>query len=580
MRRSSPAFGRPLLALAATLLSVATLRAEQNTPASRIDTIFSGMDRDDTPGCVVSVVRDGTIAFARGYGVANLEYDIPITPSSVFHVASVSKQFTAMAVALLAADGKVSWDDDIRTYVSELPVLGAPMSLRHLAHHTSGLRDQWSLLRMAGWRFEADVVTQGDVLDLLSRQRSLNFAPGTDYLYSNSGFTLLAIVVERVSGQSFRTFTAERIFEPLGMTDTHFHDDHQTIVRNRAYAYAPNGDGTLRISIPDFDTVGATSLFTTVEDLARWDHNFTTGTVGGRVVLDELLTRGTLNDGRTISYAFGLAHGRRRGVATVGHGGADAGYRSHYVRFPGENLAVAVLCNFPSADPERLALDVADVFLPSGSVVNDAAGAGTRPADGVSGEPAKAVTETAATDDETLNTLIGHYRHPRTDVPMHVVVRNGRLATVGTGPSLTFTDTGEKGKFRVTGNTTATFEPGRDGGPVTLRMSGSTETVYRRGAPRLAVEEFPSYVGAYHSADLGVAYTLRMDGRVLALWNRKLGDVPLTPTFADGFYGGGLYFTFTRGRDGGVDGFTTSTDRAWKVPLERVGPAVAATAVR
>ena len=187
---------------------------------------------------------------------------------------------------------------------------------------------------MAGWRFEADVVTQGDVLDLLSRQRSLNFAPGTDYLYSNSGFTLLAIVVERVSGQSFRTFTAERIFEPLGMTDTHFHDDHQTIVRNRAYAYAPNDDGTLRISIPDFDTVGATSLFTTVEDLARWDHNFTTGTVGGRVVLDELLTRGTLNDGRTISYAFGLAHGRRRGVATVGHGGADAGYRSHYVRFP------------------------------------------------------------------------------------------------------------------------------------------------------------------------------------------------------------------------------------------------------
>jgi CubicO group peptidase (beta-lactamase class C family) len=571
MRRFPKAFGRPCLALAVGLLSLAPLWAEQDTPAGRVDRIFREMDRTDAPGCVVSVVRNGTIALARGYGAANLEYDIPNTPSSVFHVASISKQFTAMAVALLAADGGVSWDDDIRTHVPELPDLGAPITLRHLAHHTSGLRDQWSLLRMAGWRFEGDVVTQTDVLDLLSRQRSLNFEPGSDYLYSNSGFTLLAIVVERVSGQSFRAFTAERIFEPLGMTRTHFQDDHQMIVRNRAYAYARNDDGTLRVSIPDFDTVGATSLFTTVEDLARWEHNFTTGTVGGRVVLDQLLTRGTLNDGRTISYAFGLAHGRHRGLATVGHGGSDAGYRSQYVRFPDQHLAVAVLCNFAEAEPDRLALGVADVYLPS--VPDTATGSRTRPADGPADELLKATAEAAA-DDDALGARIGYYRQPQTDVPLHLVVRNGQLATVGTGPSLTFIDTGEEGQFRVSGNGTATarFEPARDGDSMTLRLVGSTETVYRRGAPSLTVEEFPVYAGAYHSVELGVNYAFRMDGRLLTLWNRKLGDIPLTPTFADGFYGGGLYFTFTRGPDGAVDGFTTSTTRAWKVRFERRGP--------
>ena len=232
-------------------------------------------------------------------------------------------------------------------------------------HHVSGIRDQWSLLGTAGWRFEADVITQSDVLDISSRQTALNFPTGSRYLYSNTGFTLLAVVVERVSGQTLREFTTERMFEPLGMTDTHFHDDHNMIVPNRAWAYAPDegGEFGLRNSIPDFDVVGATSLFTTVHDLAAWDRNFDTGRVGGRSALERLHERFVLTSGDTIAYAHGLSIGTYRGLETVGHGGADAGYRSNFLRFPGEGVSVAVLCNFPSSNPGGLARRVANVYL-------------------------------------------------------------------------------------------------------------------------------------------------------------------------------------------------------------------------
>ena len=219
-----------MLAAAAVLPST----AQRDGPEPRVDALFARWAGPGTPGCAVGVARGGELLFAKGYGVANLEYDVPITPSTVFHVASVSKQFTALALGLLVADGEVAWDDDIRRYVPELPDLGAPITLRHLVHHTSGLRDQWAMLQMAGWRWGGDVIRQADVLDLLSRQTALNFAPGTDYVYSNSGYTLLAVVVERVSGQTLRAFTSARLFRPLGMTRTVLRDDHTMLVRDRA----------------------------------------------------------------------------------------------------------------------------------------------------------------------------------------------------------------------------------------------------------------------------------------------------------------------------------------------------------
>ncbi len=566
--------GAACLAIA---LAIVPLARQSNTPEDRLDLIFEPWSARAAPGCAVSVMQGGEILLAKGYGDANLEYDVPITPSSVFHVASVSKQFTALAVALLVDDGRVSWDDDIRDYVPELPDFGDTIMLRHLAHHTSGIRDQWSLLQMAGWRWQGDVITQGDVLDLLSRQTGVHFRPGSDYLYSNSGYTLLAVVVERVSGRTLREFTTERLFEPLGMTQTTFRDDHTMLVRNRAYAYESDRAGGYRLSIPDFAVVGASSLFTTVQDLARWNRNFRTGEVGGRDVLRQLQELGTLAGGARISYGFGLVHGAHRGRSTIGHGGTDAGYRGEFLRFPDEDLGVAVLCNVRTADPGRLARDVADVFLPPAPSPDAGRRTTSRPsppAERSAGDDAsRAVPDRAA-----LAALAGFYLRAEHDVPLQIVARGDDLLLVEGGAGrplrpLPAAGPSADGRFRIVGTSgLATFESGGTRGGPTLRLSGPLRGVYTHAAPivRLPAERLAEYAGSYHSDDLDVQYRFREEDRRLVLSHRKLGRIRLLPTFEDGFYGGGWYFTFLRESEA-VTGFTMSTSRAWKVPFRKVG---------
>ncbi|MCY4661851.1 MAG: serine hydrolase [Acidobacteria bacterium] len=584
-----------------------------NAAAARIDAIFAPWAAPDAPGCAVSVMEGGEIVFAKGYGAANLEYDVPITPASVFHVASVSKQFTALAVGLLAAEGQLSWDDDIRHHVPELPDYGVPITLRHLAQHTSGIRDQWSLLQMAGWRWGGDVITQGDVLDLLSRQTAIHFRPGTEHLYSNSGYTLLAAVVERVSGQTLRAFTDERVFGPLGMTRTTFRDDHTLLIRDRAYAYEANGAGGYRLSIPDFAVVGASSLFTTVEDLARWNGNFRAGEVGGRDVVRQLQKMTTLAGGAQVGYAFGLVHGSHRGRRTVGHGGTDAGYRSEFLRFPIEDLAVAVLCNIRSTDPARLARDVADAVLAAQRAGGrDAPERSDRPdrtaqsprdrstsppgaAPAANAGPAADADATAGLSApptrEELAALAGYYTSAESDIPLHFVLRGNDLALLAGGRGQRLLPLGGL-RFRLAGTTTEIeIAPGRTareraegnragggraGGGPTLRLTGWRPLTYNHAAPaRPSPDRLAEYGGTYHSADLGVSYRLRAEGRRLTLRHRKLGEIRLTPTFDDGFYGGGWYLTFGRGPAGDVAGFTMSSPRARKVRF-RLQPATAA----
>ena len=557
------------------LASLLPVSAQSPGPDARVDQLFARWDHQETPGCAVSVMRDGRIAYAQGYGSANLEYVIPISPSSVFHVASISKQFTAMAVALLVAEGRVSWDDDIRRFVREVPDFGAPVTLRHLAHHTSGIRDQWSLLRMAGWRWQEDVVRQVDVLDLTSRQRALNFEPGAEFLYSNTGYTLLATVVERVSGQSLRQFAEERMFAPLGMMQTGFHDDHTAIVRNRAYAYAPGDDGVYRVAIPDFDTVGATSLMTTVEDLARWDRNFYTAEVGGRDVLADLHRRGMLGDGRVISYGVGLTHGVYRGHPTVGHGGADAGYRAEFLRFPDQRLSVAVLCNVPSSNPDRLVRAVADIYLEP----TDPGEGEARPAPGVPpaatddarvgasalGAPPPTAVEAAA----ALEGLTGFYRRAESDTPLHLVVRDGALAILSGGSAGTLVPIGTD-RFKLAGSSTVgTFD--RSGTAATLRLNGPVGgTFVQHPGWRPSPEELTPFAGTYYSRELATHYSLSVNESRLAVWHRKLGTLTLTPTYPGGFFTSGFYLAFTEDEDGAIDGFTMSTARAWKVRFDRL----------
>src|SRR5262249_1430983 len=338
---------------------------EPNDTTTRVDKLFATWDKADSPGCALAVIKDGSIVYKRGYGAADLDHDIPISPGSGFHVGSVSKQFTAFAILLLAQQGKLSLDDPVRRYIPELRDFGTPLTLRHLMHHISGLRDQWNLLIMSGWRLSEDVVRNEDVLDLVSRMKELNFTPGEQHVYCNTGYTLLAEIVKRVSGQSLREFADANIFKPLGMTRTFFRDDHAVVVKNQAYAYNAAPGGTFKLSVPNYDTVGASSLLTTVEDLARWDQNFYDFRVGGRTIIEQMQTPGVLNSGEKITYAMGLAVVKYKGLRVVELSRGDAGYLSHLMRFPDQRFSVACLCNVGGANPSLLARQVADIYLGS-----------------------------------------------------------------------------------------------------------------------------------------------------------------------------------------------------------------------
>ncbi|WP_321471545.1 serine hydrolase domain-containing protein [uncultured Paludibaculum sp.] len=335
-----------------------------------IDALFSSYNAN-TPGVAIAIVKDGKVVLSKGYGSANLEYGIPITPRTVFHVASVSKQFTAFSIYLLEKQGKISFEDDIRKYVPEMPDLGRPVKIRHLLAHTSGIRDQWALLTLAGWRMD-DVITTEHILKILSRQKELNFEPGTAFSYSNSGYTLLAEVVRRVSGQTFAAFTRRNIFEPLGMTATQFYEDFNQIVKNRAYSYEKENNTYIKKNL-NYSNAGATSLLTTAEDLAKWALNFEHPVVGDTELIARFNAPSLLDNGQPVVYAVLEGetnyHGKGqilrnyRGVNLWNHGGHDAGFRAYLVRFPDDRLSIITLSNDEHYEILKTGLTIAGYYL-------------------------------------------------------------------------------------------------------------------------------------------------------------------------------------------------------------------------
>ncbi len=336
----------------------------------KIDSLFAAYN-SRTAGVAVAVVKDGEIVFKRGFGMANLEYDIPITPQTIFHVASVSKQFTAFSIYLLENQGKISFEDDIRKYIPEVPNFGKPITIKHLLYHTSGLKGQWALLTLAGWRMD-DVITTEQIIKLVSHQKELNFPTGTQFKYSNSGFTLLAEIVKRVSGQTFSEFTEANIFQPLGMKNTLFYDDHEKLVKNRAYSYGKE-NGVFKKRTLSYSNVGATSLFTTVEDLAKWTLNFEKPIVGDSELIKKFNELASLEDGKpavlaivdgeTIYHAKGQFFRNYRGLSLFNHTGGDAGYRTYLARFPDKRFSVIVLSNDESFVSLKAGLHIAEFYL-------------------------------------------------------------------------------------------------------------------------------------------------------------------------------------------------------------------------
>lgn len=537
----------PRLALLAAFAAGAPLESQSLEP--RIDSIFATYDRRDSPGCAVAVQENGRSLFAKGYGMASLEHDVPITPATAFYAASVSKQFTAFAVALLAKQGKLSLDDDVRKWIPEVPDFGKTITIRHLIHHTSGLRDYFVLLMMTGWPSDGPV-TEARFRDLVSRQKSLNFDPGTRHLYSNTGYVLLSILVERVSGQSLREFADASMFGPLGMTNSRFRDDHTTLVKNRALAYSSRQD-EWQMNVPGFDVVGDGGLFTTVEDLAKWAYNYDVRVVGGDDVVSQVVTRGRLTTGDSIRYAFGLSHGEYGGLAAIEHGGAYGGYRTHFVRFPDQGLAVATLCNAGTANAAALGHRVASVFL------------GDRIA---SSDPSTSSSTSAGVPDlrlsrDQLARYAGAYWDSSAEDLIRFELRDTALAIVGDSTAvLPVSQT----TFRhSSAPITFTFSSQADG---SLRLdvaspTGGTDAYRRMPPPRADTASLGEYVGDYFSDELDTMWTIDVDEGGLVVRRRALADQTLRPVFLDAFFSPAGVLRFTRDPDGRVAGFVVGSGR-------------------
>ncbi|GAB3948174.1 hypothetical protein GCM10028805_21900 [Spirosoma harenae] len=385
----------------------------------KADKLFAEWQGAGHPGVAVGVLHGGKLIYAKGFGEADVETGAPITPETIFHVASVSKEFTAYGIVLLAQEGKLSIDDDIRKYLPEVPDFGQKITIRHLIHHTSGLRDQWALLTMAGWGM-SDEITKEHIFNLVRRQKELNFAPGAEYLYCNTGYTLLAEIVARVGKKPFRDWMQERVFGPLAMKNTLFYDDNERIVKGRAYSFYKDEDTkVLKKSILSFSNAGATSLFTTVTDLAKWIANFKTHTIGNTATMTQMLERGRLTNGDTILYAFALAHGKHKGLPYYGHAGADAGFRSYIGYFPDQDYGFIILSNQADSNPSAKALELADIYLASHL---------QKPKD-IPPPPKSPVTETRPAKT-VMTEYIGRYYSPELETIYSIRPKGNTLALV------------------------------------------------------------------------------------------------------------------------------------------------------
>lgn len=390
--------------------------------SARIDSVFGGLDHTRSPGCAVGVLEEGILAFARGYGMASLDHGIAITPQTVFRTGSVSKQFTAAVIVLLAEEGAFSLDDGITAYFPELPPFYGSVTLRHLLHHTSGIRDYLELMGMRGVGDEA-TYTEDDVVRLLTRQKALNFSPGTEYLYSNSGYLLLSRLVYRVTGRTLREEAERLLFEPLRMPRTHFHDDHREIVPGRAVGYGSTSDGRFFVDQTTLDIVGDGGVFTNIEELSRWMANFWELEVGGPEWLTAMETPGVLVSGDTVDYGLGLRVGLQRGLRTVGHGGAFVGYRAGTLRYPDEDLAVMVLCNYARTDPSRMAAEVGAIWL-EGRMGPEAAPAPERGSP-VQGDPAEEAVRTLTPAEQ--RPFLGEFYSQELDATYRIFQRDGGI---------------------------------------------------------------------------------------------------------------------------------------------------------
>ena len=547
--RLTPRPARIAIALLLGTLAPLTAGAQRTDLIAVTDKVFAAWNSTHTPGCAVGIAQGGKVLLTRGYGMADIAGARPILPGTILESGSVAKQFTAAAIMLLVNDGKLRLDDDARTVLPELPVYGRTITFRHLLTHTSGLREWSNLVAWQGWPRGTRVHTQSDVFELITHQRALNYPVGDYYSYTNSGFLLLRTVVERVSGMSFVQFTTQRLFVPLGMTNTQWRDDFTRIVPGLAQAYSRRPDG-LHIDMPNDNVIAAGGLLTTVSDWLLWNDHLTKKTLGAGVV-DSLTRRMTLTSGLEIAYALGLTVNDYRGLREISHSGSTAGYGTYLARYPEQNdLSIAVMCNVAGAGATGLTHALVDAMVP--------------------GLPRATAPDTVRTDAAAIARLAGIYRDTRTNTVTVLDTARGRLRRDGGTAFLPLRD----GSYQM-GGTRVRFTTDASGTPVTMRIPTSDgDTVVHafmaaeRWKPSAA--ELTSIAGRYRNDEIGVTFTVGVAGDRVTVSPRVGVADTLAATYRDAFGDSEETVWFVRDKQGRVSAMHFGSGRAWDFVSPRV----------
>lgn len=513
-----------LLVLFTFIFTIQTKAQLSTEKQMSIDSIFQDWNTLDVPGASLGIIKDGKLIYAKGYGAANLEYDIPNSSKSIFRIASTSKQFTAACIILLSQEGKLSLDDKLSSFFPSFPAYAKSVTVRHLLNHTSGVRDYLVLAQLSGLE-DDDYYANKTVMKWLKNQEELNFAPGEEFLYSNSGYWLLGQIVAKVSDTSMAAYAKEKIFDPLGMESTHFHDDNSRIVKNRASGYRMNRQGKFSISMTSLEMIGDGGIFTSIEDLKKWDDAFYESSILNKAFWKEMTTVGQLNSGEKLDYACGLIVGKHKGFQIIEHGGSFVGFRAEMIRFPEEQLSVIVLANRADARPSRMAYQVADLFLSPKP---------TTATENANEEPAATFEKPIQLSKKKLSVFEGTYWNDNRKFSRKLELREGALYYVRSNGSATKMEPIGERKFQWVGPDIPIileFTDEKKSKSFELRIPGDEVSVFSAYTPveSFTEEELESYSGDYYSSELDIVYTLKKIDGGIVLFVKGEEAAPLSP---------------------------------------------------
>jgi len=516
------------------------------------DKFFAKIHNNTSPGTAIVVVKDGKVVLNKGYGLANLERQIPVTPRTVFDIASVSKQFAAFAISMLVEQKKIALSDDVRKYIPELHNFDHTITIDHLVHHTSGVRDWIGTLPLSGMQFD-DVISLDQILRMAYQQKGLNFVPGSEYSYTNTGYNLLVEVIQRVTKQPFRQWTAQHIFKPLGMTQTHFSDDYEEVIAHKTLSYARDRSGKYGVRTNQLTALGSSSLNTTTTDMAKWLMNLDNPKVGGKAVMKRMFQKGKLNNGERSSYAFGLDIHNIWGTKRADHTGGWASFDTYMAYFPEHHLSMAVFSNH-QADAWHIALQIAKWYIK-----------GIRPSTQKTKKDKKTpAKKSISLSKKALDKYVGTYRFGAAwyvtitregDQLMGQATNKEKFPMTATGP----------GEFWVPAyKSSMVFKKGA-AGKINRVHYRNKDRLKMKPAPKLTPERMASMVGQYWSEELQTTYeVIKKEGK-LYLSHFRHGQLELTQAWNDDFSNEQWFLRsiqFERNAQGQATGFRVTNHRA------------------